>query len=432
MKFFYEVAPKTGRTHQGEPAMSQKKYRLSKHPGVYGYDSSTRRYNGRADICYYIVVTVDGKNRTEKVGWLSEGYTPQLAAELRAKRIREGRHQGEVKTSRDIRDEQRKSNRTLYEIKEHYFNSTKGQAIKGRHTDIRRWDLYLTTLNTKSVKELSQLDIERIKRNMKEKDLAPATVDHALRLLRRVVNHGAEHGLCPRLGFRIQFPKVNNIKTEFLTPEEAASLMDTLNNWPRQDVARMVKMAMFSGLRRGELFRLKREHLDFHHNLITLAGPKGGKDATVPMSPPVRELLEQQLTFLEDEQVRRAKRYHNTARPAPAWEDHDYIFPGLLGEQRVECGAIDRIKKAAGLPKHFRPFHGLRHHYAVLLASSGEFNLDQIGQLLTHKNSDITRRYAHFLPEAQQRAADRAAEIITAHTATAGEEKKVVNLRGKK
>ena len=111
-----------------------------------------------------------------------------------------------------------------------------------------------------------------------------------------------------------------------------------------------------------------------------------------------------------------------------------FLLLGVHGGQRVECGAIDRIKKAADLPKHFRPFHGLRHHYAVLLASSGEFNLDQIGQLLTHKSSDITRRYAHFLPEAQQRAADRAAEIITAHTATAGnkEENKVVAIRNRK
>lgn len=414
--------------------MTSKKYPIKKHQGVFGYDSAAKRFNGKPDVCYYITFKVDGKKTTEKVGWISEGYTPQLAAELRAKRIRDGRHQGEVKTSRDIRAEQRKINRTLHEIKEHYFASTKGQALKGRQTDVRRWDLYLAALDPKSVKELSQLDMERIKRDMKEKDLAPATIDHALRLLRRVVNHGAEHGLCPRLGFRIQFPKVNNIKTEFLTPEESARLIDTLNNWPRQDVARMVKVAMFSGLRRGELFKLKKEHLDFHHSLITIAGPKGDQDATVPMSPPVRELLEQQLTFLEDEQARRAKRYRNTTRPAPAWEEHGYVFPGVRGEQRVECGAIDRIKKAADLPKHFRPFHGLRHHYAVLLASSGEFNLDQIGQLLTHKSSDITRRYAHFLPEAQQRAADRAAEIIAAHTATVGEEeeKKVVNLRGKK
>jgi integrase len=186
---------------------------------------------------------------------------------------------------------------------------------------------------------------------------------------------------------------------------------------------------MFSGLRRGELFRLKREHLDFHHGLITIAGPKGGKDATVPMNPPVRAIFEQQLSFLETEEQRRARRYRNTTRQAPEWEEQGFIFPGRGGAQRVECGAVDRIKKAADLPKHFRPFHGLRHHYAVLLASSGEFNLDQIGQLLTHKSSDITRRYAHYLPESQQRAADRAAAIITAHTeAPTREEQKIVNL----
>ncbi|MDD2583125.1 MAG: site-specific integrase, partial [Desulfuromonadaceae bacterium] len=346
--------------------------------------------------------------------WASEGYTPQLAAELRAKRIRAARHQGEVKTSRDIRAEQRNVNRPLQEIKEHYFNSTKGGAIKGKKQDLCRWNHHLAFLAGKSPRELSQLEIERIKRNMKEKELAPATIDHALRLLRRIVNHGVEHGLCPRLAFKIQFPKVNNIITEFLSPEEAARLLDTLNSWHRQDVARLVKLAMFSGLRRGELFRLKREHLNFQHSLITIAAPKGGNDVTVPMSPPVRELFEQQLAFLEDEKERRAKRYRKIARQAPIWEDHDYVFPGVHGDQRMECTAIDRIKTAADLPKHFRPFHGLRHHYAVLLASSGEFNLDQIGQLLTHKSSDITRRYAHFLPEAQQRSADRAAEIIAA------------------
>lgn len=410
--------------------MAGKKYLIKKYPGVYGYDSTNKRISGKPDTCYYIVITVDGKNITEKVGWQSEGYTPQLASELRAKRIRDARHQGEVQTSKDIRAVQRKVNRTLKEIKEHYFNSSKGAAIRGKAQDLNRWEHHLAYLGTKNIKELSQFDIERIKKNMQEKELAPATIDHALRLLRRIVNHGVEHGLCPRLAFKIQFPKVHNTLTEFLSPDEASRLIDTLNNWPRQDIARMVRLALFTGLRRGELFKIKREHLDFQHNLITIADPKGGKNVTVPISPPVKELLQQQLDFLDDEQGRRARRYRNTTRQAPPWEDHDFVFPGTYGEQRQDCGAIDRIKKAADLPKNFRPFHGLRHHYAVLLASSGEFNLDQIGQLLTHKSSDVTRRYAHFLPEAQQRSADRAAEIITAQ-ATAGskEEKKVVNLR---
>jgi integrase len=414
--------------------MAASRYRIKKHEGVYGYDSNSKRFNGKPDVCYYITLKTDeGKKIWEKVGWASEGYTPQLAAELRSKRIRDARHNGEVKTSKDIRAEQRRINRTLKEIKEHYFKSTKGGSIKGLKQDLSRWDLHLAHLEEKSPRELSQLEIERIKRNMQEKELAPATIDHALRLLRRIINHGVEHKLCPRLSFKIQFPKVNNTKTEFLTPEQAANLLDTLSKWPRQDVARMVEIAMFTGLRRGELFRLKRGHLDFHHDLITIADPKGGKDATIPISPPVRELLEKQLMFLDKEKERRAMRYRNTTKPAPVWNDNGYIFPGAYGEQRIECTAIDRIKAEAGLPKNFRPFHGLRHHYAVLLASSGEFNLDQIGQLLTHKSTDITRRYAHFLPEAQQRAANRAAEIIASQaTPVTTPKRKVANLRNGK
>ena len=407
--------------------MAKNKYRIPKHPGVYGYDSATQRINGKPDVCYYIVVTVDGVNKTEKVGWQSEGITPQLAAELRAKRVRDTRHMGEVKTSKDIRAEQRKINRTLKEIKEHYFASAKGSAIKGRVTDLNRWDLHLVHLEGKSVKELSSFEIERIKHNMK--GLAPATIDHALRLLRRIINHGVKEKLCPQLAFQIERPTVNNTRTEFLSPEEASRLVETLNNWPRQDIARMVKLAMFTGMRRGELFKLRQDHLDFQHGLITIADPKGKKDAVVPMSPLVRDLLQQQIDFLNDNQMRRARRYRNTNEPVPYWQDHGFLFPGPHGGQRGDCSAINRIKAAAALPAHFRPFHGLRHHYAVLLASSGEFNLDQIGQLLTHKSSDITRRYAHYLPESQQKAANRAAEIITAQ-ATTGQEvkKKVVNI----
>ena len=263
---------------------------------------------------------------------------------------------------------------------------------------------------------------------MKVKELAPATVDHALRLLRRIINHGVEHNLCPPLAFKIQRPRVDNILTEFLSTDEAARLVDTLNNWHRQDISRMVRLALFTGLRRGELFKIKREHLDFQHGLITIVSPKGDKSVTVPMSPPVRELLQQQLDFLDDEQERRARRYRNTTRRVPVWEDYGFVFPGIHGEQRQDCGAIDRIKRAADLPKNFRPFHGLRHHYAVLLASSGEFNLDQIGQLLTHKSSDITRRYAHFLPEAQKKAANRAAEIIVEQATLGSAEPKVVKI----
>ncbi len=60
--------------------MTSKKYPIKKQQGVFGYDSATKRVNGKPDVCLYITFKVDGKKTTEKVGWASEGYTPQLNA----------------------------------------------------------------------------------------------------------------------------------------------------------------------------------------------------------------------------------------------------------------------------------------------------------------------------------------------------------------
>ncbi len=74
---------------------------------------------------------------------------------------------------------------------------------------------------------------------------------------------------------------------------------------------------------------------------------------------------------------------------------------------------MDKIKKAAGLPVNFRPFHGLRHHFAVTLANSGKFTLDMIAEMLTHKNADFTKKkYGQFLPESLTAASNAAANIL--------------------
>jgi integrase len=161
----------------------------------------------------------------------------------------------------------------------------------------------------------------------------------------------------------------------------------------------MVKLAWLTALRRGEIFKLQLSHVDSEQNIITLVDPKGGKDESIPMSQPVHDLLKEQIQWT-------AKRY----------PDSLYLFPGRAGKQRVDCSSVENIKKAAGLPKSFRPFHGLRHHMAVMLANSGEYTLDMIGELLTHKSTAITRRYAKFLPDAKKKAVDRAAELLTGQT----------------
>lgn len=72
-----------------------------------------------------------------------------------------------------------------------------------------------------------------------------------------------------------------------------------------------------------------------------------------------------------------------------------------------------RVREKAGLPKDFRPMHGLRHTFASNLIYSGKIGLATLQKLLTHENPSITNRYAHLEDEAMKRAVCIADEIFS-------------------
>jgi integrase len=384
-----------------------------KWPGVYVYEMTERTFQGKPDVCYVVAYKVEGKLRWEKVGLKSEGYTPQVAAELRANRVKKARHGEEVKTAREIAHERAMTDRSIAELADAYFES-KGDTLKGVVTDRNRFEKHIRpSLGGLRASKLSPLDIARLRKTMD--DRAAATVWNALELLRRIVNFGRKAGLCPALKFTIEMPKKDNEVVEYLEPEQAARFMEVLEAWPSRDVSRMLKLAMFTGLRRGEIFKLTDDALDFRQGFIILRAPKGGRTVTIPMNGIAREILMEQLAWRD-------------AR----FPDSVYVFPGRGGGKRVDSGAADRIKAAAGLPRRFRIFHGLRHHFAVTLANSGQFSLDMIGELLTHKGTAMTRRYGQFLPDTIKRASDAAAELLFSQATTAGTRSKdnVVGIGG--
>ena len=165
-------------------------------PGVYKLPLA-KQHQGKPDFSYYISYKDHhGRKRWEKVGKLSEGYSPQVAAELRAKRLRDARHGEEVKTAKEIRASQLSHDRTLMEVVAHYFDSERGQNLKGRKTDENRWEKHLKPLlGKRRVSTFSELDLERIKRAMRGK--APATVWNTFELLRRFCKLRGQDGALP-------------------------------------------------------------------------------------------------------------------------------------------------------------------------------------------------------------------------------------------
>lgn len=184
-------------------------------------------------------------------------------------------------------------------------------------------------------------------------------------------------------------PKVDNQKTEDLTPEQLWALLKAIDKDKHPLAGSMMKMALFTGLRRGEMFKLKWSDINFERGFIHIRDPKGGPDQMIPLNDAARELLES----ME--------------------RNSEFVFPGLRGGQRVNIGKqVAKIRDDAGLSKDFRPLHGLRHVYASMLASSGEVGIYTLQRLLTHKDPKTTQRYAHLRDEALKRASNLAGVLI--------------------
>ena len=369
------------------------KAHANKWAGVYYYELEAI-HNGKPDRCFYFTYRKGRKMVWKKVGKLSEGFGPEVAYELRAKTIL-GMSTGEkVLTPKEERSELDKRDRTFGEIANLYFSAKEG-VLKGFYTDKNRYETHLAKpFARKRIGDIEPEDVESLKKKLKK--LRPATVWNVLELFRRIANYGFKSNRCPALAFHIEMPIKDNEVVEYLKPDEAQRFLEVVESWPERDVSHMLRIAYFTGMRRGEIFKLEDQDLDFHMRLIRIRSPKGGKTSSIGMSDMVVNILHEQLAWKKDR-----------------FPDSPFVFPGKTGKQRVDCSAVDNIRKAAGLPKTFRPFHGLRHHFAVTLANSGKFTLNEISEALTHKNIDFTKKkYAQFLPETLAAIGNAAADVL--------------------
>jgi integrase len=314
----------------------------------------------------------------------ADDMTAARAARTRGERI-EGRRQSRKKE----RDAAAEIKWTVDQLWQEYIGPKPKST--GFKTDHYRYVKFLQSpFGGKEPKAIAQIDTHRLRITL-AKTLAPKTVKNVLELLERVINFGVKKGLSPGLGFKIEMPRVNNIKTEDLTPEQLATLIAAIDEDPDIQAADIMRMALVTGMRRGELFKLEWDDIDFEKNFIHIRhDPKGGKDQTIPLNQAAREVLE-----------------HHPKSDSP------FVFPGRGGKQRTGINVpVNRIKSRAGLPKDFRPLHGLRHTYASMLASSGQVDLYTLGKLLTHKSTAMTLRYAHLRNETLRRASDLAGDLI--------------------
>jgi integrase len=189
-----------------------------------------------------------------------------------------------------------------------------------------------------------------------EIDKAPATVNHKGRILRQITRAAwREWGWLDRPAAIALLPE--SPRERFLTLAEVEALAKAC---PDPVAASYVRLAAYTGIRRGHLLRLTRH--DVQGEFLRL--DRSGKTRTlqmVPLHPKVQAIAEALPLKIGDRQIREA---WATAREKTG----------------IDCR-----------------WHDLRHTCASWLAQAG-VPLHTIGEFLGHSSPAVTKRYAHLLP----------------------------------
>ena len=364
--------------------MPRQKRHETKYPGVYFILARSVGSEKREKI-YYIRYRQDERQIDEKVGRQSppDAMTPAKAAALRVQRIR-----GEDSN----RGQREKKGWTLTRLWDEY--AAQRERSNSLAIDEGRFALHIKPeFENRAPDSIRTLDVDKLRGRLSNQGKSPQTIKHILGLIKRLINFGIKKGLIDRPEARklnIEMPHVDNEKTEDLSQEQLIRLFKVLAEEPNQVVADVMRFALATGMRRGEITGLKWTDVNFERESIFIKDPKGGKSQSIPMNAAAREIL-----------ARQAKKGF-------------FIFCSEDG-QPLNNGiyrTLREIKKKANIPAEFRPLHGLRHVFASNLASSGKVDLYVIQKLLTHKSATMTRRYSHLRDEALRRGADVATGLF--------------------
>lgn len=363
----------------------------SKYPGVFGLKSADGK-----DITWYATYRKDGKQTLAKYGKKSKGYTDRKCSICRSDLL-----QGKKKTRQQKRTEEKiKKSRCIGHL---YTKYIKDQNGKGR-TDSLFNNWVKPYWGVKDIENVENEDAAeysvwlKAQTSVKGTPLSPQTRKHAIGLYRRILRHAKRH----IKGFTLliddfSVPEVHNEKTEDLTPDQLKSLLSVLHadTVPAKGrtgktyqckinraVADILLLILNTGMRRGECLKMMWGHVNFDRGTILLKEPKGGKDVTIPMSSGARAVLKRQK------------------------KSSMYVFPGKNGGRRVHIDVQARkIRDLAGLPKTFRPCHGLRHYFGTELAARGA-NITVISELMGHKSIEITKRYVKAREDQKREAVE--------------------------
>ena len=274
--------------------------------------------------------------------------------------------------------------------------------IKGELGQIK-----LTAINPTQI----QAFYNKLHRN---KNLAPKTIKNVHGILHKALQQAIK---LRYIGFNpcdsCTLPRIEKTEIKPLTEKEIELFLQTINNGePLKD---LFTVALFTGMREGEICGLSWKDVDFKSGTITvrqqlckektkggcfyIATTKNGKARTLTVAPFVMDILSKV----------RKEQFKNKMLVGTDWQNKfELVFTNEIGQHIVPQTANKRFKNIARkMGRADARFHDLRHTYAVTALQEGD-SVKTVQENLGHATASFTLDvYGHVSDKMKKESALR-------------------------
>lgn len=302
------------------------------------------------------------------------GPSKKLAEQVRAKRV------AQAAENRHL-DVQKEEKVKFKDFAQEYLEKHSKVENRSWKSDEHRLRNLCKFFGEKYLFEITALDIQNYKTE-RLKEAAPATVNRCVAVLRSALNRAIEWGKLHQNNpaSKIKRLRENNESLRFLAREEIERLYANCQG----EILALVKFALGTGCRRGEIMDLTWQDVDLEQGRIHIRNSKSGKGRTIPMNRTVREVV-------------------LSLRKQP---DKPQLFSSWRYELRRQFEQALRRASIKGAS-----FHTLRHTFASHAVMRG-IDIVTVSRLLGHSTIQMTMRYAKISRDHAERAISALDDVI--------------------
>jgi integrase len=343
---------------------------------------------------------------------------------------RDGKRQRKTVYGKTRKEVAEKINRLLRDHQEHEIRADERLTVEKYLTEWlqamevvvrpRTWRRYEELIRRHAVPHVGRIRLTRLSAEHLQHlyaelilgGLAAATVVQLHRILHNALGQAVRWDLVGRnVADLVKPPRVPRYELTTLSPEQSRQFLDAARG---DRLEALYVLAITTGMRLGELLRLRWREVDLEARVLSIRGAPPGEGGAGPKTERSRRPVV--LTEVAAAALRRhrAAQAAERIRAGAAWQNGDLVFAntvgGPLNQSNLRLRSFHPLLKRAGLP--MMRFHDLRHSAATLLLGMG-VHPKVVSEMLGHAQVSITLDvYSHVTATMQHQAVNALNDLL--------------------